>query len=580
MEEHSDLIALVTLAIYSEEHLPALEQNLDLAEKNGWGSLVQAIRRIVMGDRDIDLLPALDDEDRTIARGILQAITDPSSVGEGLLQQGSELSRQGRYEQSEAVCRRACILQPNSADVHAHLGLALQGQGRFQEAERAYNKSLELNPQQPMVCLNLGVVLQEQKRFDEALLQFQWTLALKPDSVDAIAHLAYLNERAYRLEEARTLVERGLALSPQNSSLWLIKAKLLQRDNRIEEAATALETALEHNSEPSLLSEIHSRLGYLYDRLGNTEGAYRNFCSGNRLTAQQLAQRQIDKNEYRRRIAYLAGLTAQGVPAALPESPEPDATESPVFLVGFPRSGTTLLNQVLDSHPKILALEEKPAAHNTVQQFMEVTRGRPDPLAQLSIEEIKSLRQTYFSTVSKYVRRDPHTIFVDKFPLNIAYAPVLWRIFPNSRYVLALRHPCDACLSCFMHSFGANSAMANFLTLEDTVTLYAQLMSDWQSFAAKFGIMFQDVKYENLVANLKEEATRIFDFLGVGWDDAVLKHTENARRRGVIDTPSYDQITEPLYRRAVYRWVRYAEQFEPHLNTLKPYIDSFDYPQP
>ena len=577
---HGDLIALVTVAARDANYLPTLEAKLRLVEQHGWDKLAQALRNVVKGERKTNTLGNLGAEGRAIVKAIVQSIADPSALAMDRLHRGHLLMQQGRHQEAEALFRQACALQPDSIDAHNLLGMALHNQRRFPEAGQAYTKSLELNPRQPPIRVNLGIVFHEQKRIDEAANQFERALDLNPDDLEAIAHLAYLREQTYQLDEAQSLVERGLALAPQKRALWLVKSKLLQRDGRLTEAVEALEQARQADMDSSLLGEIHARLGYLYDRLNDPDNAYRNFCAGNKVAARRHAQQGSDKNHYRRQMADIASLIEGVSPAEIPASQRLDGTDSPVFLVGFPRSGTTLLNQILDSHPRVQGMEEKPAVYSMVKHFMELTHGRPRQLVDVSDAEIDGLRQTYFDTVAQHIERRPDAILVDKFPLNIAFIPIMWRVFPDARYLLALRHPCDACLSCFMHTFEINSAMANFLTLEDSVSLYAELMKNWHSYTTRLGIEFQPVKYENLVTDFKDEATRLFDFLGVGWDEAVTKHTENARKRGLINTPSYDQITQPIYQHAAYRWLRYAEQFRPHLDAIRPHIESFGYPSP
>lgn len=428
-----------------------------------------------------------------------------------------------------------------------------------------------------MVHLNLGVILQDQKHFDAACTQFQQALEVNPNLMPAMEHLAYLHEKSYKLQEAQLLVDKGLKISPESTALNLVQSKLLQREKQFEDAVKFLKAALKSNKTPSLNGEIHSRLGYLYDRLDQTIQAYQHYSTGNQLANEQFLQQGIDKEQYLKQVDHIAEIAAKFEPGQLHKSSETHTKKDPVFLVGFPRSGTTLMNQILDSHPKIQALEEKPQVFTIVSKFLELTDKQQNPLADISEEDISILRNIYFDTVNKYIERNSDLLFIDKFPLNIAYIPIICRVFPEAKFILALRHPCDASLSCFMHSFGLNTAMANFLTMESTVNLYVKLMGNWELFSRKFNLDIHTIKYEDLIADFKNETGRILDFLDIEWDDEVSKHTDKARARGVIDTPSYDQITEPIYNHAKYRWTRYREQLKPYTSTLEPYINMFEY---
>jgi hypothetical protein len=132
-------------------------------------------------------------------------------------------------------------------------------------------------------------------------------------------------------------------------------------------------------------------------------------------------------------------------------------------------------------------------------------------------------------------------------------------------------------LSNFMQAYKINDAMANFFTLKDAAHCYAQVMGLWQHCVAALPMRFHMVRYESLVADLESEVRVLLDFLGVGWDAAVLEHAEHARARGVINTPSYQSVTEPLYQRAKYRWKRYEKEIAPHLGALQPFIEAFGY---
>ena len=575
--ENSDLIQLVINSVNFENYIPALNNNLTLAEENGWVALVSAIKKILSGERDMNGFLGLDHEDQVIVSKIISIIDSPEDMTKILLQEAVQQYNKSNVAESELICRKACELSPGSPDANAQLGFVLQSQKKYEESKLYYKKSLSLNPTQPVIYLNLGVILQEEKDFDAACVEFQRALDIDQNLIQAIEHLSYLHEKSYRLAEAQSLVDRGLKIDADSKALNLVQSKLLQRKGKFEDAVKFLHVASESNKIPSLSSEIYSRLGYLYDRLGETGKAYHYYSIGNQFSEKQFSQQNVNKEQYIRQVDYIAELAGKVEPEQLNKSPENNVENTPVFLVGFPRSGTTLMNQILDSHPGLQVLEEKPQVFNMLMKFQEFTDGQLNPLADISQENIDNLRNVYFDTVKKYIELDSDSLFIDKFPLNIAYIPIIWRVFPEAKFILALRHPCDAILSCFMHSFGVNPAMANFLTMEDTVNLYIKLMSNWELFLRKFNLNVHVIKYENLIEDFQKETEETLNFLELEWDDEVASHTDKARARGFIDTPSYDQVTEPIYNHAKYRWLRYGEQLKPYVSAVEPYINIFGY---
>ena len=331
---------------------------------------------------------------------------------------------------------------------------------------------------------------------------------------------------------------------------------------------------------PELAAAIRHELGLVYDRLGDSTAAFQAFADANRLQLQAPQHQNENPRTYLEFVAAWHRDFTQAWLASCKPHPGDPASASPVFIIGFPRSGTTLLEQILDAHPRLRAIEEKPLINDLMHEVVALQTGTeqlPQTLARLDAGQAASLRQGYFQAAARYVRLEPGEILVDKLPLNIVRVPLIWRIFPDARFILALRHPCDVCLSCFMHLFGMNPAMANFTTLEDTALLYTEVMGLWQHYAQFLPLHCHRLRYEDMVADPRGETQRLFDFLGLEWDEAVLRFHEHARRRKRIDTPSYHQVTEPIYARATNRWKRYRGQLEPVMERLRPFVEAFGY---
>jgi tetratricopeptide (TPR) repeat protein len=469
--------------------------------------------------------------------------------------------------------RDAIRLQPDFVEALSNLGAVLTVQGEAREATDLLNRAVKLNPRAPQVLCNLGHLLQREGKLTEALDRHQRALALNPESLDAATSVASLLEKTGQIDAARELLEKTLRQAPTHPPLLLTAARLARRDKRFDEAINLLENLLTRDPDAETAGDAHMLLGQIYDRKGEAGRAFPHLSEGNRLVAGSILNNVGNGNRYLERIERLRGYLSPELASATRAGTGP----SPIFLFGFPRSGTTLLEQILDSHPALFGLEEKATVSPMVQAFERMSDGTPGALARLTEEQVAELRAVYFGEVAKYAVPGPGRQVVDKMPLNTVNAHLIWRVFPDAKMILAIRHPCDACLSCFMQNFMINEAMASFFTLEGAAQVYEQVMKTWVAAAASLPLIYHCVRYEDLVADFEGQARALLDFLGVGWDDSVRGHTEHALRRGTITTPSYHQVTQPIYQHAKYRWKRYAAQFEPVMPRLDPFIDYFGY---
>ncbi len=509
-----------------------------------------------------------------------QAVAIDPKFSEAHYLLGNALRELGLLDDAVASYRQACALQPNYLAALCNLGATLMTQGQNEAALTCLKQALTLAPNSPQVLCNAAVLLERDGRFEEARDKFQRALAIDPDFVDSLAALAELDEKMSRLDAAKTHVARGLALAPYNVSLITIAAKIARTEGRHQDAIDLLERVLaQKNLNPILVGELYLTLGKLYDRVGDTDRAFDNFTEGNRLVAELLLPKNYDRHAYQRRVERITAYFTDTLADAWNQCEDDLKDNSPVFLMGFPRSGTTLLDQILDSHTRLQTLSEPPTVEALQGAFLALAKDRPDALTNLSREEIAMLRKVYFDAAARFVQLDSKRMLIDKMPLNTVVAHVIWRIFPHAKFILAIRHPCDVCLSCFMQNFTLNEAMTTFQTLRDTVGLYARVMDMWRNYARALPINYHRIRYEDLVADLAGEARRLIGFLGIGWDDAVLNYAEHAKTR-VINTPSYHQVTQPIYQHAKYRWKRYAKHFEPYMPVLAPYIEYFGYAEP
>lgn len=490
---------------------------------------------------------------------------------------GNALRETGDLSEAVNCYRQAIKLEPDFVEALSNLGAALTTLGDTQAATHVLNQAIALRPNASQILCNLGHILQRDGRLEEALEKYQRAMQLNPEFLDAISNVAGLLEKTNRHEEAQALVEQQLPRAPDNPALLMVAAKLARHAKKFDEAILWLERALKQNLALEEASAIHLLLGQLYDRQGESDLAYAHLAKGNYLMARVTEKVSKEQSPYLNRIKRLRAYLTEDLASQAGTLHDVDDVPNPVFLLGFPRSGTTLLEQILDSHPALQTLEEKGTVAAMVHAFEDIAQGRANALAELSNEQVAHLRTIYFQEVARHLQVQPGNLLVDKMPLNTVIVHLIWRVFPRAKIILAVRHPCDVCFSCFMQNFFINEAMASFFSLESTAQVYVGVMQVWQEAVAKLPIDYHQIRYEDLVANFEPETRALLNFLGVGWDNNVQRHTEHAIQRGTINTPSYHQVTQPIYQHATYRWRRYQKQFEPVLPTLQPFIEYFGY---
>ncbi|WPL15041.1 putative O-linked N-acetylglucosamine transferase, SPINDLY family [Thiorhodovibrio litoralis] len=453
-----------------------------------------------------------------------------------------------------------------------------QRAGRLEDAERAYQAILDSDPEQAGAHNNLGNVLRLLGRYEEARLHNARAVALAPENVLMQANYWALLERLGDVPRLR----EALAAAPIcHPGVDLIRARLLRRDGQLKDALAALEQSdlaqipLE-DERLGMWEEIAALRGALHDRLDEPAAAFAAFEAANTAAQSRFARHGIDKAPYN---AHLTRLDACLTPAwAADWQTHPAPAQSAVFLVGFPRSGTTLLDTILRSHPAVTVVEEVPCVAHAKLAALRTLKNFPADLATVDAQTLEALQLAYTTALDDALSREPsRPVVVDKLPLNLTAAVLIHRLFPDARFILALRHPCDCVLSCFMHSFAPNEAMANFLTLTDCARLYDRAMRLWVRASEVFPLRVHALRYEDLVVDFTNQVRALLDFLGLPWDDAVTRYAETAAARRHINTPSYHQVVQPLYTHAAGRWQKYRAQLAPVLPWLLPWARHWGY---
>jgi len=450
----------------------------------------------------------------------------------------------GDLDGAIAALRRAVVLRPDLIEIRINLSNALGEAGRHSERVAMMAEAARAAPRDARVATEYGVAAAEARDFAAAEGAYRAAIAADPGFTPAYVELGLLLETQNRLGELEAL----LGAAPAAPELGFLRAWLLRRQGRFEEALP-LAAAAPESIEPARRAQL---LGEIYDRLGDAPRAFAAFAEMNR--AAEAAAPPADRSSYRREVASAA-------PTAWSPAEVEGGPPSPAFILGFPRSGTTLVDTLLLNLPQLHVLEELP-----VLDAVEHMSG-----------DSNALRERYFEVLAELAPPAPGQIVVDKFPLHMARAPLIHRLFPDARIVFVERHPCDVVLSCFMANFQLNRAMRAFTDIEEAALLYDAAMGAWTRACELLPLDVHRVRYERMVEDLEAEMRPLLAFLGLDWNEKVLDNKAAAEGRDYISTASYAQVAEPIYRRSAGRWERYRDQLAPVLPILAPWAARLGY---
>lgn len=467
-----------------------------------------------------------------------------------------------------AALRRAAALRPDLLPIQANLAAAAAEAGEYKEALAAYRLAVLAAPGNAALRLDMARTLTTLRRLEEAEAAYRAALTVEAMIPEAWLELGIVLERAGRVAELGPLLAEAAGHGVPDEALAYLRALDCQRRGETGEALAWARRAPE-GMEPIRTQRLIAKLA---DKAGEPAVAFEAARRANSLAAAEHPEARDAAEAYRDRIAALAAQVTPEDHARWTPPPAHSDRPAPAFLVGFPRSGTTLLDTLLMGHPAAHVLEEEPLLDPLMERI-----GGLDRLAALDGTEIAALRALYFAGLDAAAPPPPGALVVDKLPLNILAAPLIHRLFPDARFILALRHPCDAVLSGFMQGFEMNPAMASFLDLADAARLYDLVLGFWERCRAVMPLAVFETRYEELVVDPEGTMRPLLGFLGLEWSDAVLDHRRTAAARGVISTPSYNQVTQKLYRDASGRWERYREEMAPALPLLLPWAERLGY---
>jgi Flp pilus assembly protein TadD len=447
---------------------------------------------------------------------------------------GGVLIAGDQYEPAVEHLRRAVQLAPAFAEAHSNLGLALRELGAIDEAAACFRESLRLNPRYPGGHNNLAYLLEYQGRFEAARDEFLAALAIDPDNTRALAGLVQLATTGHhRLEQVQ---------------LDRLHALAARRDLPLDERA-----------------RVDFSLGRALDKAGAYDEAFEHFRQGNELRRKYVRGRgtAFDPVAHRR---YMDRLIAAYSPSFFERVCGIGvASEVPIFVVGIMRSGTTLAEQILASHPQVHGageLRELGRLTTQLAQRLGAPEEYPECVTRLDAAAARALSEEYLHKLCKHAGGAARV--VDKMPFNFLHLGLIATLFPQARLIHCVRDPIDTCLSCYFHNFGEPHGFTLDLAhLGAYYREYQRLMAHWR---AVLPLPIFELRYEELTAEPEAVCRRLVEFCGLAWDERCLRFHETDRP---VRTPSMVQVRQPIYRGAVGRWKRYEKHLGPLIEALQ-----------
>ncbi len=491
------------------------------------------------------------------AKWLEQAVKQLPNHVDALLALGNAQHRIGEMEMAITSYKKVIKQIPDNPDAWNNLGVVNEDIGRLADALDCYNQTLQLNPDHALALRSRAPLLGRLRQFEFACDAYEDLLDRYPDDLALKVGYAEFLEQANRPDDAlKLLPDSTLSDNKVDARAQGIRAKVLIRQDDLDGALEILTKTRKRTGE----NYLGYGEGIVLDKLGRFEEAMFAFKKANQWRANEWRFKRLEKQPVTEFLNFkIKERTIE------PDNDIGTTDHRPiVFLTGLPRSGTTLLDRMLAAHPGIQVLEELEGLRMTETAMAEGATAA-------------EARLIYWEFIGRQGLVDSDKLIVDKNPLHIMHLDMLPRVFPAAKTILALRHPYDAALSCYMQDFDAGPVTARFLDLKSTGVLCAQFLQLMHKYESARPELVRRLHYENLVTDFRTEITDILNFLELDWDDGIDNYAEIATRANPIMTASYEQVTRKIYRSAVARWKNYQPWLTPFKDTIGKNLGLFNY---
>ncbi len=498
------------------------------------------------------------------------------------LQQARALWAANRLDDSLQMFEKAVRKYPQNLLALVDASRAFGARFEITRAEALLDKLMVQGARDAHVLHLAGQSYRMIQRPEKAIECFQHALSRSKNIPDTHLELAVLYERRHRLDEALACINECLRIQPAYSEAQIMKARLLRR-LKDEAGCDAILRAIIANEEahPLVRSQAWAEIAQACDRRGEYDQAMESMLRCKELVRERESAFLHESEQLQRILRTLAESVTPSHFQKWAEAAKTLPQRKVALLTSFPRSGTTLLEQVLDSHPGLVSSDEREAFARDIFPAMWMTQTTRAPtieaLDAIPLERLATQRGRYLDYMAAALNQPiGDRIHLDKNPPFTLLIPAIMRLFPEMQLLIALRDPRDVVLSCFMQSLPLNTNSVCYLTLERAAERYAVDMAVWRRLREMLPPCWLEVRYEDAIANLEREAHRALEFLGLPWDASVLDYRDRLKTKAVA-SPTYEAVSKPLYKSSIGRWHHYAKYLDQCLPRLQPFVKAFGY---
>lgn len=533
-----------------------------------------ALHLLVVINRD---LGHLEQAERLLTR--LAAIAGAANT-DVLYEWGVLRFHQGQWDEAEERLRTLLEKMPGHANGHMVLGRIYDKQGRLGAADIHLRHALELRPTDETLCKDLASVCDRMGLQETGIRFARLAYNLNPAYVDGILMWAKLEESRNNYDRAEELLGYARTLQPQQPLVEMMLGYIERRRGNFAQAYVRLQAVDEKQLNTDASAIVWQERGFCLERLGRFDEAFAAFDRMSTINRTPPINRHYPEAQMAAEFAQLRQFWGTVEVDALPRAAAASTSEPlPIFILGFPRSGTTLVEQIITSHPEVIAGDETHALDLALGRSRGSSSRTPlleasQQLAGANAAQFATrLRQNYLRQIQRQAVLEPGIQrFTDKTPLNETYMGVIQAILPEAPMIHLIRHPLNVVLSSYFNDVRHGRGFAT--RLETTAAHYAHTMDMIALYTERLPLRYMAVRYEDIVNDLEGNARRITDFIGLPWDERCLSFNENKRR---ARTASANQVTEKLYTRSLERYKPFLKQLEPVIPILEPYITRLGY---
>ena len=488
---------------------------------------------------------------------------------------GRFLLEEGKLKEAKKYINKAINLKPDFWIAYNNLATLEVSVGNLLEAEKNFQKVIELNPRVFEAYAYLGEIKIDLNKISEAESLFLKSLEIKRDYSYAYCSLFRLYEKTNEIKKLKQILDSLSGNEYIKNELFMYNSRVCFREKDFLKAKVLIDkVSLDWviNTDANTRINYWSFKAFIEEKNYNFDSAYDSFLK----SQENLKYKNCDSKIFKTYIEKYAN-NIKNKNYFLKRNKFSQENSNIVFLIGFPRSGTTLLDTILRSHPEIDVIEEKPIINSLENIIKYNFKQKLEEIFKLSEEEVNILKATYIDQIVNLSDKKNSRILINKFPFQTVCLPLINFIFPDAKIIFAHRHPYDTVLSCFQQSFEPNNAMANLKSLKESSKIYDITMDKWKTYKNNLDLDFTMSSYESLIDNFNDHTKRILDFLELEWDSNLQSYRDTALRRDKINTPSSSQVIQPLYKTSIAKWENYKNYFEDCHDYLDKWVNYFGY---